>query len=60
MTEEMKKLVEKSMYTTANFYAQRGEMTACVAVHDAFLCLMDAVEKGFVSDSTTVSEVKEW
>lgn len=43
---EVLKVVEESMVKTCNFYAKE-DMGKATAIHDAFLCVKEALEKEF-------------
>ena len=43
---EILKVIEMSMLKTCNSYAKE-DMGKATAIHDAFLCVKEALEKGF-------------
>lgn len=47
MLEEVLSLVEQSMAESCNFYAKEGNMMGATAIHDAYLCLKEKLEKEY-------------
>ena len=50
--EQVMKVVEESMVKTCNFYAKE-DMGKATAIHDAFLCVEEALEKEFKNETKT-------
>lgn len=49
--QEVLKVVEESMVKTCNFYAKEGNMMAATAIHDAYLCVEEALTKEFEDET---------
>ena len=50
--EEVLKVVEESMVKTCNFYAKE-DMGKATAIHDAYLCVEEALTKEFEDETKT-------
>ena len=46
-TKDIKSIIEECMLKTTNFYAKEGNMIAATAIHDAYLSVIEAIEKNF-------------
>lgn len=49
--EHVLTIVEQSMSESCNFYAKEGNMMGATAIHDAFLCLKEKLEKQYENSS---------
>jgi len=52
--EEIKAVIEASMLKTTNGYATKGNMIAATAIHDAYLCLIEEIQKNFEKSEKVV------
>lgn len=50
--QEVLKVVEESMVKTCNFYANE-DMGKATAIHDAYLCVEEALTKEFEDEAKT-------
>lgn len=45
--KEIKSVIEASMLKTTNFYAVNNDMKSATAIHDAYISVIEAIEKNF-------------
>ena len=50
--EQVLKVVEQSMVKTCNFYAKEN-MGKATAIHDAYLCVVEALKQEFENETKT-------